>query len=218
MLMLRRYVNRNFVLDVSRNNLETAASLKARELAVSIDLLYTSALYLTASAVLQEALERYNNGTDTSSSNFNAAAAVLTASLSAVGPLKHAPAVQSQVYPRNTSGPLGQKSVLNVTGTGADITLPWLDNTGRPARLGEIQFGFPPTLYPNLTISETTGANGTVSYLATYDGVDVGIGDGLILGPLIIDYNVSLMSLTLPVVRIIINYAALVLTKTLSLD
>jgi osomolarity two-component system sensor histidine kinase SLN1 len=201
------FVQHTFVLHVATENLETAASLKAVDLAVSIDLIYTSSLYLTASVVLQEALEFYNNGSDTSENNWTAAVAVLSAALSAVGPLSHAPAIQSQLFSRNTSGPLGSASVLNVTGVGADITLPWENTNGAPARLGEPNTGYPPALYPNLTVDGTSG-----SFVASYNGIVIVPSSGLFLGPLIVNSTLSLMSLTIPLVRVLAVARPFVLT------
>ncbi len=175
------FVNHSFVLDVATNNLETAASLKAVELAVSLDLIYTSGLYLTASEALQEALESYNNGSDTSASNWIRSAAVLTAALSSLGPFKHAPGLQSQVFSRNLSGPAGNRSVLNVTGAGADVTLPWSNSAGTTVRLGDVDGGYPAALYPNITVDDASGF-----FRATYNGISITPGNGLILGPLVI--------------------------------
>lgn len=54
--------NHDFVLKVARDGMETAASTKAVGIAIGLDLMYSSCLYLTASAALQTALDRYNQG------------------------------------------------------------------------------------------------------------------------------------------------------------
>jgi osomolarity two-component system sensor histidine kinase SLN1 len=184
--------------------LETAASLKAVELAISLDLMYTSCLYLTANGPVQQALKRYNNGSDTSLENWREAANDMAAALNSMGSLRHTPGVQSQLRARNVSGPAGYQSILNITGSGAaDIELPWTEGIGRRAYLGEGSLGYPPPLYPNLTISEGDVSSGT--YVAVYKEETLGLGSNLILGPLTINDNFSLMSMTVPVVD---NYSA----------
>ena len=179
--------------------METAASLKAMELAISLDLMYTSCLYLTSMGLIQQALKRYNNGSDTSAENWREVADDMTAALSNVGSLHHTPGVQSQLRARNVSGPAGHQSVLNVTGTGAtNIELPWTEGSGRRVYLGQGTLGYPPPLYPNLTVSEGNASSG--SYVAVYQEQTLGLGSNLILGPLTITDNFSLMSMTLPVI------------------
>ena len=179
--------------------METAASLKAVELAISLDLMYTSCLYLTSMGLIQQALKRYNNGSDTSAENWREAANDMTAALSNMGSLHHTPGVQSQLRARNVSGPAGHQSVLNVTGTGAtNIELPWTEGSGRRVYLGQGTLGYPPPLYPNLTVSEGNASSG--SYVAVYQEQTLGLGSNLILGPLTVTDNFSLMSMTIPIV------------------
>ena len=141
----------------------------------------------------------YNNGSDTSLSNWNLASANMIAALSSLGSLQHTPGVQSQLFSRNTSGPAGHRSVLNITGAGdGDIVLPWLDENGIPAYLGHGDLGFPPQLYPNLTVAQGDSSVGT--YVATYDTAQLGLGSNLILGPFTVNEHLSLMSMTIPVV------------------
>ena len=196
-------VNHDFVLRVAANSLETAASLKAVEVSVSLDLMYTSCLYLTASAPVQEALIRYNDGSNTSQENFKKAAADMAAALSSIGSLKRAPGVQSQLWPRNTSGPAGRDSVLNITGAGnSHIVLPWQREDGSPMHLGQSGHGYPPSLYPNLTIwKNSDGNNSSASHLASYNGQTLGLDGNLVLGPMVVDEDFSLLSMTLPVIE-----------------
>ena len=186
--------NHDFVLKVARDGLESAASLKAVELAVSLDLMYTSCLYLTTSAPVQQALARYNNGSDTSEDNWDGAAADMAAALSSVGSLRHAPGVQSQLRASSTSGPAGSASVLNVTGAHNDaIELPWRNKDGSPAQLGQGSLGYPPGLFPNLTISKPQDDSSSASSLAMYNGKTLGLHSNLVLGPLSVNDSFSLM-------------------------
>ena len=187
--------NHDLVLKVARDGLEAAASLKSVELAVSLDLMYTSCLYLTTSTPVQQALARYNNGSNTSSQNWNAAAADMAAALSSLGSLKHAPGVQSQVRAPDTPN-----SVLNTTGAG-NREIAWQSEDGALVHLGEGALGYPPSLYPNLTISDERADPTTATYLATYDGRTLGLKSNLILGPFIVNENLSLISMTLPIIE-----------------
>lgn len=197
------FSNRDFVLKVAREGLEAAASLKAVDLAVSLDLMYVSCLYLTANGALQAGLLRYDNGSEPGTVNWDAAAADLSASLSSIGSLRNAPGLQGRLYARNTAtgGAPGTNSVLNVTGPGNHIKLPWSEADGRPAYIGQGEFGYPPSLYPNLTISRAQNRADKANYVATYDGETLGLESNLVLGPLTINDSFSLMSMTLPVIE-----------------
>jgi osomolarity two-component system, sensor histidine kinase SLN1 len=111
-----------------------------------------------------------------------------------------AAAYQVQIFARDTSGSAPVQSVFNVTGPGITISLPWTDEKGAPAQLGQGLAGYPPMLYPNLTITEQQAVGSTVVYSAAYDGFDLGLGTNLVLGPLTINDSFSLLSMTMPVV------------------
>ncbi|KAK5170696.1 Histidine kinase osmosensor [Saxophila tyrrhenica] len=174
--------NHSFVLKVARDGLEAAASIKAVGIAISLDLMYSSCLYLKTSPPVQQALMRYNNGTDLSRDNWDEATADLVAALSSVGSLKYTFGVQSQLVSRWAAGPLGSRSVLNVTGLQNKVSVPSV-------------------LYPNLSISKGDGDASSASYLATYNGVTLDLASNLVLGPVAINENFSLMSMTLPVIE-----------------
>jgi osomolarity two-component system, sensor histidine kinase SLN1 len=198
------FTNHAFILRVTADNLQTAASLKAAELASSLDLQYTSSLYLTAFGEVQNALKSYNNGSNTGVNNWRSAADDLRAALNNLGALNRTPAYQVQLFPTNVSGPLGTRSVLNVTGPGVTIALPWNNAHGEPAQFGEDVAGYPHMLYPTLSITESHAAT-SGTYTATFGTFIIGLGSSLILGPLTINDSFSLLSMTMPVVD---NYSA----------
>lgn len=201
--------NHDFVLKVARDGMETAASTKAVGIAIGLDLMYSLCLYLTASATLQTALDRYNQGFDTKPESWDAVTADMTAALSSVGSLRHAPGVQLQLRSRWIDGPLGTASMLNITGNGnSGIELPYNHPNGTPVYLGEggtigeeLTLGYPASLYPNLTILKTDDNPLTANYLATYNGMVLGFGSNLVLGPMAINESFSLLSMTLPVIE-----------------
>jgi osomolarity two-component system, sensor histidine kinase SLN1 len=114
---------------------------------------------------------------------------------------KQSPGVQSQLRARNTSGPAGNHSVLNVTGAGdTDLVLPWRDSNGNVVRLGQDSLGYPPGLYPNLTISGPQDDTSSGPFIAEYAGLTLGLHSNLVLGPILINESLSLLSMTVPVI------------------
>ncbi|KAM3422081.1 hypothetical protein BST61_g2457 [Cercospora zeina] len=192
--------NHNFVLNVTSARLRTTAVLKAAQIAFNLELMHTAATFLTTRSTIQTALARYNDGSNTTAQNWFDAAAGLEATLGTVGPLNNPLVLQARIFSRNVSGPAGPTSVLNSTGTGINVQLPWLDPQGNPVFLGDSQYGYPSALYPNLTISDT-GSGATSGHSATYNGQSLGPGSTLILGPLSVNKSFALLSLTLPIVN-----------------
>lgn len=156
----------------------------------------TAAFFVTTRAIIQNALSEYNNGSANEAS-WRAAEQDLAVTL---GNSANAIVLQTEIFSRNTSGPRGSSSFLNVTGNfGDDIPLPWLTNNGSRVRFGDEDGGYPPALYPNLTITDSQDANGTTRYEATYNGFTLNTQNALVLGPLVVSQNFSLISLTIPI-------------------
>lgn len=190
-------VNHDFVLSVSASRLEITALLKAAQVAYNLELMQIAATFIAARSSIQNALLRYNNGTNTTSANWNSAAFHLQDTLRNAELISTALVLQCQVFAANTSGPNGTSSVMSVTGPDfTSIKLPWLDADDNPAYLGEPDSGYPKALYPNLTISEDSDG----MPLAVYNGVNLDMFTTLVLGPISINSTFSLLSLTLPVV------------------
>lgn len=190
-------VNHDFVLNVSSSRLEITASLKAAQIAYNLELMQIATAFLAARVSIQDALVNYNTGTDTSPSNWASAAGYLENTLKNAGLISSALVLQCQVFPANPNGPNGTGSVMNVTGPDfKSIELPRLNDDGEPVYLGEQGGGYPPALYPNLTITEE--ADG--SPRAVYNGVHLGMFSTLVLGPVSVNSSFALLSLTVPVV------------------
>ena len=187
--------NHDFVLNVAASRLRTTAVLKSAQIAFNLELMQTAATFLTTRTIIQQALERYNNGSNTTPQNWETAISDLRATLGNVGPLTNPLVLQASVFSVNTSGPAGNSSVLNGTGTFEPIRLPYDDAQGQAVYLGSQGSGYPPALYPNLTIS-----NSSLGYTANYNGESLGLGSTLILGPLSVNATFSLLSFTLPIV------------------
>lgn len=183
---------------MSSSRLEITASLKAAQIAYNLELMQIAATFLAARVSIQDALVRYNNGTDTSAENWIAAADSLQTTLRNAGLIANSLVLQCQVFSANPSGPNGTGSVMDVTGPDFNsIILPWLDQDGEPAYLGEPNGGYPPALYPNLTIAEE--ADG--SPYGLYNGVVLDQFSTLVLGPISVNASFALLSITVPIVN-----------------
>ncbi|KAF2719829.1 hypothetical protein K431DRAFT_192960, partial [Polychaeton citri CBS 116435] len=194
--------NHSFVLDVSRSSLQTTASLKAAQISSNLELMQTSANFVSTRVLIQRALARYNNGSNTTVENWTAANADMSAALGNVGSVNKALVLQTELFSRNSSGPAGRYSVMNSTGYNVEnITLPFPGSDGQPARLGDNSYGFPPSLYPNLTITTEQMDDGTNYSVAHYDNNYLGLGSTLVLGPLQVNSSFTLLSMTLPVLN-----------------
>ncbi|KAH9826340.1 Two-component system protein B [Teratosphaeria destructans] len=196
----------NFVINVSRMQLETAASVRAAQVSFNLEAMQVAGAFITTRYLLQQALQRYNNGSDTSASNWVSAQGDLEAALDNIGAIADPLVLQAKVFARNTNGPNRNSSVLNATGVGAgDVKLPWLNTNGSQAYLGSGDRGYPPSLYPNLTIypdpSDHANDGSAQIYAGAYNGLQLGVQSTLVLGPLTINQTFSLLSLTLPVVN-----------------
>ena len=129
------------------------------------------------------------------------AAADIGAALNSAYSSRQSPGVQSQLRARNTAGPAGNHSVLNVTGAGdMNLVLPWRDSIGNVVHLGEGSLGYPAGLYPNLTVSDRRDDTSSGSFVAEYAGRPLGLHSNLVLGPILINESLSLLSMTVPVV------------------
>ncbi|SMY29143.1 unnamed protein product [Zymoseptoria tritici ST99CH_1A5] len=194
-------LNHDFVLDVAASRLEITASLKAAQVAFNLELMQTAATFLSNRVTIQEALERYNNGTDLTAGNFNLAETSLASALGNIGPLRNGLVLQAQIYAGNGSGPAGTSSVMRATGIPHQaIRLPYLNSNGQQAFLGDDDLGYPPALYPNLTVTDIA-ASTSFNPMASFNGEILGIRSTLVLGPRMINSSFSLISFTLPIVN-----------------
>ena len=111
--------------------------------------------------------------------------------------------LQTMVLPKNASGPAGIYSVLNATGANIPtVILPYTAPNGSEVHLGDVDYGYPPALYPNLTYVSVF-INDTFSEAqAIYDGqLLTAPNSTIMLGPYHINSTYSLISLTLPIIN-----------------
>ncbi|OAQ98274.1 hypothetical protein LLEC1_03915 [Akanthomyces lecanii] len=196
------FVN-NFVVGVETSSLALTASLKATRISSEIDLLLIICQSVASRILLQQAFVDFYNGN--ASNPFDSARKDIAGAMSnsQVSGL-----LQARLYSRNITG-AADKGLLNVTAAGignqdVNIALPYLTPDGQRVNLSDTQWGYPPSLYPNITYEATGKPNpaelSTQGYIA-YAFPDTRINDrgGLILGPLIVNETYALMSLTIPI-------------------
>lgn len=198
--------NYKFVLSIRATRLSLTAALKAAQLASNLNLMQTSANFVTTRIVMQGALRRYNDGNDTQD-NWVAALQDMGDAISGRGSVGQSLLLQSQILPRDSQ--YGTVSVMNVTSSAVNNTLrmPYNCPDGSPVYLGDaycgldLNLGYPPWLYPNLTyITEKYNTTFNIS-AAVYEGEKLGPDSVLLLGPYLVNSTFSLVSMTMPLIN-----------------
>ena len=219
----------NFVTGVESDGLSLTASLKAAKVTSELNLLTTLSQTITTRILLQQAFTDFYNGNATLNDTFAAArsdleSAMSTSSLTGL--------LQARLYSRNqTGGTLG--GLLNVTGGGVgaqsrNIHLPYLTPNGSRVNLSDTEYGYPPSLYPNISYQTLDRPNPYVPStpaVAAYafPGVMLSNSRGLVLGPLLINDSFALISVTMPIRSLslqgfILGYMTLVSSATSLID
>jgi len=80
------------------------------------------------------------------------------------------------------------------------VKLPYGSADGSDVYLGDPGYGYPPSLYPNLTYTNP-GDDWTITTTVSSNGMTIGLGDNLILGPLIVNESYALLSVTAAMVN-----------------
>jgi osomolarity two-component system sensor histidine kinase SLN1 len=191
--------NHAFVLNVRSARLSLTASLKAAQLASNLDIMRTSAGFISTRVLVQGALARYNQQSNNTEENWTRARADMAFAVSGGGSIGQALILQSMVFPKS-----GSMSVLNSTSSmwNHTLELPLRNADGSPVYLGDDGLGYPPALYPNLT-------SFTEEYNETYrdagvraNGIELTYDSPpLLLGPWQVNDSFSLVSLTMPIVN-----------------
>lgn len=199
------YTNHNFVLGIRSSRLALTASLKAAQLVSSLNLIQNSAQFVSSRVLIQSALRRYNLQNNNTAANWANAAADMMAAVGGgnTGGIGQALLLQTVIFPVNASGPAGSSGLLNVTGANIPtITLPYLAPNGSTVNLGDVEYGYPPALYPNLTYT-TVALNSTYNQpAAIFNGELLTAPNAtLVLGPYHVNMTFSLISLTLPIIN-----------------
>lgn len=218
------YVN-SFVIGVESGGLSLTASLKAARISSEIDLIQTACQTISTRLLLQTAFTRFYdkevNGVE-DDDPFKDARDDLRSALGRIG---FSGLLQARLYSRNTTG--DPKGLLSVIGRAANesgpIELPYTSPDGSRVYLDDYEHGFPPSLYPNITYVNLNRPNdympNTPAFSAVaFPGVSLGNGsdgNGVLLGPLVVNATFALVSVTIAVREInnpgfILGYMTLV--------
>lgn len=200
--------NHEFVLSMRSQRLALVASLKAAQLASNLNLMQTTANFVSTRVLIQEALERYNEG-NASASNWVQSQDDMAAAIGGGGSLGQTLLLQTVIYPKNADGPNGSQPLFGTTSSAVNgtIELPYSCPNGTPATLGmDLDqcdgLGYPNSLYPNYTYS-TSVLDGEEVQHAEYNGRVLGPGADLVLmlGPYLLNGTFSLVSLSMPIIN-----------------
>jgi osomolarity two-component system, sensor histidine kinase SLN1 len=107
--------------------------------------------------------------------------------------------LQAAIYPSSASSQGVQDPLVRVTGSGSvnRYALPYTDANGSTVMLGsDDAYGYPPSLYPNLTFPSNAPED-TITYI----GDRLNITSTLVLGPLFLAGNTTLLSFTVPILN-----------------
>ncbi|KAG5953598.1 hypothetical protein E4U53_004554 [Claviceps sorghi] len=193
----------NFITEIESDGLSLTASLKASRIDSALNLLVTISQTVSTRILLQKAYVDFynNNATDP----FTAARIDLESAMS-VNLLTGL--LQARLYSRNQTG-AKPGGLLNVTGEGVgsqaqNILLPDLTPDGSKVNLSDTEYGYPASLYPNVSYEDLGYPNPYVQSTPAvganaFPGVKISDHDGLLLGPLMVNESFALMSLTIPV-------------------
>ncbi|KAF5026147.1 hypothetical protein F66182_1711 [Fusarium sp. NRRL 66182] len=191
------YVNR-FVVSVEREGLQLTASLKASRISAELDLIQSTAVTISSRILIQNALTNfYNTGErDWAEARVDLESALAVSTSTGL--------LQIRLYSRNQTG-ASNGGLLNATSLAVpEIILPYDNPSGSEVRLGDPEFGYPPTLFPNLTYIDLGRPNPVRNETAAvaaeaFGGVRIVRDGGLLLGPLVLNETASLLSVTIPI-------------------
>ncbi|KAI9891982.1 MAG: Histidine kinase [Vezdaea aestivalis] len=207
--------NYNFVVGIRSSSLALTASLKAAQLSSNLLVMQSLVVSISTRVLIGNALLRYTQGNNTDANWINAILDLQRA----MGSGPSALLLQSRVYPYNDTGLNGPEPVVNTTGglrdetNGATIALPELHPNGTQRFLGDVDGGFPPSLYPNITYKSS--GNTTKAYILDREVTPT---YRLLLGPYQINSSFALISMTLPVVvnsSVILGYITITSSASL---
>lgn len=213
------YVHR-FVVRIESGGLSLTASLKAAQIASQIELIQTRCLGIATRLLVQGSFLQFYRG-NYSDGNWALAIEDLQTALNSGGA---ANLLQAKLFSRNATG--DPNGLVNVTAENiANIRLPYTAPDGSSVDLGNTTFGYPPTLYPNITYDESTDPDPldpdhTIVIARPFPDIRIDSSvDGLVLGPLVINDSYALISLTLPIrwtadVKVVLGYMTVVVEAT----
>ncbi|OAR03633.1 hypothetical protein LLEC1_00899 [Akanthomyces lecanii] len=219
----------SFVVNVETESLALAASLYATKVDSQLQLLSTISRTVSTRILIQQSLVNYYNANATTKDPFEP---TVTDLQSALATSSFTGLLQARIYSRNQTGE-NATGLISVTGSGIgtqtqNIALPYLTPNGSPVNLSDTEFGYPPSLYPNITYETRDYPNPyipseTAVAASAFPGVLLSDSRGLLLGPLAINQSFALISLTIPIRSLqhngfILGYMTLVAAANSFLD
>lgn len=150
--------------------------------------------------LIQNALQRYNNGNNTDA-NWVRARSDLVSGFGGGGAATNL--LQARIVSKNGTGMMGPYGILNATGQDIEgrIRLPYLNPTGQPVYLGNNESGYPSDLYPQLSFN-TSVVNSTFNAShAFWNDKALGADASILIGPHLINETFGLMSITVPIIN-----------------
>jgi osomolarity two-component system sensor histidine kinase SLN1 len=195
--------NRDFVVNVTSQELTLTASLKAAQIASDLLLIQATCATIVTRILLQQALKSFYRGNLTNA-NWSAALDDVTGALTSGS---YSSLLQTIVFSRNQTGD-NSTGLIRATALGSNIQLPGTYPNGTNITLGDIDtnnLGYPTALYPNITYTTTDQPDPmdpSVNATAAAAFLDFPLNNtaALLLGPLQVNDTYALLSLTLPIV------------------
>ena len=160
----------------------------------------TSTSTIATRVLLQNALQRYDNGNNTDA-NWVRASTDLQGALTGHG--VGSMAVQARVVSKNGTGSGGPYGLINVTASdlASQVELPYLNSNGSNIYFGDNGTGYPSNLYPNLTYTSTV-LNSTFNVSKAFiNGAQLYSNTSYFLGPYLVNSSLALVSITTPIIN-----------------
>jgi osomolarity two-component system sensor histidine kinase SLN1 len=170
-----------------------AASLKAAQIASSLQILNSTIQTATSRILIQDALRSYITDGNNTIENWSSAEPDLLYALDN----GNNGLLQAVIWPRDGTGPAGYGALLNTTvSIGSSVYLPTSYPNGTAVALGDVEFGFPASLYPSLS-EGASSSSGSAPY--PFNTTSFINSKALLLGPLIINQSYALLSISVPI-------------------
>lgn len=179
--------------------LASAASLKAAQITTDLQLVRANVRLVATRFLIGNALKLYNNDTQDVFTNpvWTTGLQALTTALNAGQ--EDGILLQAAVFPRDPNGMNGSSVLLRATSSylGSGVLLPYQSPNGSDVYLGDLQYGYPADLYPNLTYNDVSPSSNLP--LASFAGQAIDGTSMLLLGPWKVNSTLSMISLSLPI-------------------
>ncbi|KAJ4404486.1 Histidine kinase osmosensor [Didymella pomorum] len=144
----------------------------------------------------QSALERYYEQKNNSAANWSRTNEDYDALFS--GSARTRMAVQARIYRRDTSDEVLFSRTANSM---LNVQLPYNGANGQPATFGDPDYGFVPELYPRFDVTAIPVNDSFSRYEGNYEGRPINNDSYLFSGPYKVNDDLSLVSITLPIIN-----------------